>query len=127
MENGSTDKSKIGGILSIISGAFGILWLLMVLITAAMFMAMPDSAFDMPDRLGFIIMILVYGMMGLFWAALGVLAIVGGYFALKRKYWGWALAGAITGTFIFFPTGVAAIIFVSLGQREFDQPDLSQG
>jgi hypothetical protein len=125
MENDSSDKAKIGGILSIISGAFGVLWLLMVLAAAGMFMIAPDFSFAGPDRMGLSFMILVYGLMGLFWAAFGVLAIIGGCFAIKRKHWGWALAGAITGALIFFPTGVAAIIFIALGQSEFDQPDIS--
>jgi hypothetical protein len=48
-----------------------------------------------------------------------VLAIVGGAFALKKRHWPLALAGAIAGTITFFPCGIPAIIFVSLGKEEF--------
>jgi hypothetical protein len=60
--------------------------------------------------------------------AIGIVAIVGGVFALKRKRWGLALAGSICAFFSFFfipvflnvPLGIAAIILVVLGKGEFD-------
>jgi hypothetical protein len=50
--------------------------------------------------------------------AFGIVALVGGINALKRKRWGLALAGSI----LSLPgvLGVLAIIFVSLGKKEFD-------
>jgi hypothetical protein len=53
--------------------------------------------------------------------ALGVVAVVGGVYALRRRLWGLALAGAICALFPFVvvPVGVLAIIFVSLGKKEF--------
>ena len=52
---------------------------------------------------------------------LGVVAIVGGMYALKRKAWGLALAGTIC-AFLTPPLGflgLLAIIFVVLGKDEF--------
>ena len=51
---------------------------------------------------------------------LGALGVVGGIFAIKRKNWGLALAGAIGGTMTFFPIGIPAIVFVALGKGEFE-------
>ena len=48
-----------------------------------------------------------------------ILAIVGGIYALGRKRWGLALTGAICACFPIIPLGVLAIIFVSLGKKEF--------
>ena len=51
---------------------------------------------------------------------LGIIAIVGGIYALRRKIWGLALVGAICA--LFGPAGILgifAIIFVSLGKGEF--------
>ena len=51
----------------------------------------------------------------------GIIAIVGGSYALKRRVWGLALAGAICA--LFGPwaiLGILAIIFVSLGKGEFE-------
>jgi len=51
---------------------------------------------------------------------LGVIAIIGGASALKRKSWGLALAGSICA--LFNPVGILgilAIIFVAIGKSEF--------
>jgi hypothetical protein len=52
---------------------------------------------------------------------IGIVAIVGGAYALKRRIWGLALAGAICA--LFGPLGILgilAIIFVALGKGEFE-------
>ena len=53
--------------------------------------------------------------------ALGAVAVVGGVCALKKRMWELALAGAICALFplVVTPVGVLAIIFVSLGKKEF--------
>jgi len=59
---------------------------------------------------------------------LGLIAIVGGIFALRRRVWGLALAGAICALFPFHPygsliwtpvIGILAILFVALSKNEF--------
>ena len=52
---------------------------------------------------------------------LGIIAIVGGTYALRRRIWGLALAGSICA--LIGPwglLGLLAIIFVSLGKGEFE-------
>mgnify|MGYP001037271239 CR=1 FL=1 len=49
----------------------------------------------------------------------GVIALVGGINAVKRRRWGLALAGAILAIPVMPPLGVLAVIFVSIGKREF--------
>lgn len=53
--------------------------------------------------------------------AVGVVAIIGGIYAIKRKMWGLALAGAICSLFLAHVgfLGIAAIIFVALSKKEF--------
>ena len=51
----------------------------------------------------------------------GAVAVVGGIYALKRRLWGFALAGTILATICCTPLGVLAIIFVSMGKKEFIQ------
>jgi len=51
--------------------------------------------------------------------AMGVIALIGGIFALRRKAWGFALAGAILALFPIIPLGVLSIIFVSMAKKEF--------
>lgn len=49
---------------------------------------------------------------------LGIMAVVGGISAIKRKWFGISLAGAI-GALFTVPLGILAVIFVALGKREF--------
>jgi hypothetical protein len=50
----------------------------------------------------------------------GIIAIVGGICALQRRVWGLALAGSICALIgPWFILGILAIVFVSLGKREF--------
>jgi len=58
---------------------------------------------------------------------IGIIAIVGGIFALRRKRWRLALAGSICAIFslsfipllLNVPIAIAAIVLVVLGKREF--------
>ncbi len=80
--------------------------------------------------------ILLRGLMGLGYdwplgiasIVLGLIAIVGGIFALRRRVWGLALAGAICAVYPFHPygsliwtlvIGILAIVFVALSKNEF--------
>jgi len=49
---------------------------------------------------------------------LGIIAIVGGISAIRRKRVGWPLAGAIS-ALLSGLLGILAVIFVALGKREF--------
>ena len=101
-----TWKPTTAGILCIIAGAIGVITGIVVAVVGGIgwFFWMPwFSAIGAP--------IIV----------LGIIAIVGGSYALKRRAWGLALAGSICallppGTIL----GILAIIFVSLGKGEFE-------
>ena len=62
----------------------------------------------------------IIGMFGAASIAAGIVAIVGGIFAFRRRVWGLALAGSILAIFCMAPLGVLALIFLVLGTREFD-------
>ncbi|MFC1995402.1 hypothetical protein ACFLVM_00795 [Chloroflexota bacterium] len=51
---------------------------------------------------------------------IGILALVGGIFAIQRKRWGWVLAGSIASIFIVFLLGVPAVILTGISKNEFD-------
>jgi hypothetical protein len=118
------NNAKVGGILSIVSGAFGFLgagyFVFIIYVFNFMFTSIPTQPLEpeFPQEI-FQIMAIFYGGMGLILLLIGVLGIVGGVYALKRRHWGLALAGAIAGTITFFPCGIPAIIFTSLGKEEF--------
>ena len=50
----------------------------------------------------------------------GIIALAGGISAIKRRRWGLSLAGAILSLPLMPVLGVLAIVFVSLGKREFE-------
>jgi len=119
------NNAKVGGILSIISGAFGLLWLLMIVfILVLILMASLDTEnyFNAPADGSLAFLAVFYIIAGIINVILGVLGIVGGVFALRKKHWGWALAGSIAGTLVFFPCGIPAIIFTAMGKPEFEAP-----
>jgi hypothetical protein len=102
-----TWKPTTAGILSIIGGVINAIWGLIFAVLGGM----------------------TFGFLGVGWLGAigapaiicGIIAIVGGIFALKRRTWGLALAGAICA--IIGPgglLGILAIIFVSLGKGEFE-------
>lgn len=123
------NNAKVGGILSIVSGAFGVLgagyFVLMIWMFNFMITSIPQQPMDpeFPQEV-FYIMAIIYGAIGLFLALIGALGIVGGVFAIKKKHWALALAGAIAGTVTFFPCGIPAVIFVCLGKEEFTAAEL---
>jgi hypothetical protein len=115
-----------GGVLSIIAGALHIIVVLVLAGLAAagiiwggshLFPYMPW----MQEHLAFLIPAGLIGV-GVFLLALGIVAIVGGVFALRRKSFGMALAGAICA--LLGPTvllGLLAIIFVAASRKEFQE------
>ena len=122
-----SNNAKVGGILSIISGAFGAFHLVWAFLGIYMFHFMISEPFmpysvAPPDEFFqnfYTFMFIFYGAIGISFALVGALGVVGGIFAIRKKRWGLALAGAIAGTVTFFPCGIPVIIFVTLGKPEF--------
>jgi len=119
-------KSTVGGILSIVAGALGLVGgLILLMVTLFMSSAFNDTAifgdFSATNGQFLTIFSIIYGVAGVFCLIVGVLGIVGGIFSLQRKRWGWALAGAIAGCLSFLPLGVGAVVLVAMGRSEFSQ------
>ena len=97
------NKPIVGGILSIISGA--IFAVAGILILRAEWGEIP--------LLGLTIA-LAYLFIG------GIMPIVGGIFALKRKHWKLAFAGSIGSIVGFIFTGVPALVLIVISKNEFE-------
>jgi len=109
-----TWKPTTAGILSIISGTFAIGGSLAILPTAPSslgpFWGIPWNQTSLSTfALGF----------GISRIILAAIAITSGIYALRRRYWGFALAGSILAIPLVPPLGILATIFVSLGRKEF--------
>jgi len=116
-----------GGVLSIVVGAFeviggGIMVALVSLdipLRLELLRCLPRfggacSMADLPTWL-----IIVGGL----FVVLGIIAIAGGVSAMRRKRFGLSLAGAICAFIPLNLFGLLAVIFVSLGKREFETGD----
>ncbi|HEX9896730.1 MAG TPA: hypothetical protein VGA85_03610 [Dehalococcoidales bacterium] len=125
------ERAKLGGIFSIASGAFGFLYLGFALLGVFIFNSIfnPESSLflageippeEFSDAMSFMTIYCI--AIGVFYGLLGLLGIIGGIYALKRKYWGLALAGSIAGSITFFPCGIVAVIFTAMAKPEFDMP-----
>ena len=50
---------------------------------------------------------------------LGILAVAGGIYALRRKAWGLALTGSACGAVLAWFLGIPAVILIALSKKEF--------
>lgn len=101
-------KPIAAGILAIVGGAFNIL----VSLTVAMFM--PVAA---PFQAAFASV----GFIGALFLGTGVVALIGGISAIRRKRWGLALAGAICAIAPpSFLLGIISTAFVAMSREEFE-------
>ena len=100
-----TWRGTWAGILTIIAGCYGIGM-------GAIFATIGELVGIVPgmERLG---------ALGGGVIAFGVIALIAGIFALRRKAWGFALTSAILAIICGGIFGILATIFVSMGRREF--------
>ena len=113
-----TWKPTAAGILDIVSGVHGLfgaglLFALAGLIDIEEFLPMHGHGFPFFLTNG------LFTILGLFQLFVGLVAIIGGSFAIQRSHWGWALAGAIGAIFTSFIWGIPSIILTAQSEPEF--------
>jgi len=115
-----TWKPKVAGILSIIAGVFGLISGIVLTVVARLSDLIPWYCWDAPLELETVPFPLI-GAIGAIFIILGIVAIVGGAFAIQRRIWGLALAGAICALIVppVFILGILSIIFVAMSKNEF--------
>lgn len=101
-----TWKPTTAGILAIVAGAFQVIWGIVVAIFGGIGAGLMGWGW--------------LGAIGAPLIVLGIVAIVGGIYALKRRIWGLALAGSICALIGPWFLGIPAIIFVAMGKGEFE-------
>lgn len=106
-----------GGVISIVAGALGLLICLVVTFVILGLGAFAGSSWG--DRIPSVMPIWILLLICIPFFLINVLAIIGGIFSVKARYWGWALAGAIGALFPCWILGVPAIVFVILGRNEY--------
>jgi|SRR4030042_118998 hypothetical protein len=111
MTGNKTWMPMVAGILDIIAGSWG-------LILAFAFIFIGSVTRFVPDVPPYLFPI--FTALSLPFAIVGILAIVGGIYALRRKIWGLALAGSIAAFFPSWIIGLPAIILTALSKNEFE-------
>jgi len=112
-----TWKPATAGTLNIISGCFGIV--------GGVYIAnIGGLEWDLPA-----LVVAIVGVVGISRIALGVIALIGGIFARKRKLggifarkrklWELALAGSIMAILCAPSLGILSTVFVSMSKKEF--------
>jgi hypothetical protein len=116
-----TWKTKAAGVLAIVSGLLAVSqW-----VTVAVLEVMALGWLPMGTLAGLGAVVAAAFTIAI---ATGIVAIVGGVFALKRRRWRMALAGSICAIFsvvflpilVNVPLAIAAIVLVVLGRGEFE-------
>ena len=101
----------VAGILDIIAGSWGLILALIFIFIGSVIRFVPDVP---------VYLFPIFTALALPLAILGILAIVGGVYALQRKIWGLALAGSIAAFFPCWILGLTAIVLTALSKNEFE-------
>jgi len=111
-----TWKPTVAGILDVIAGVFALVGGLVLIVlgsTGGLFLDYFELGIFQWVPLAFLLAV------GVPLLVLGILALVGGIYALRRKVWGLALAGSIATVLFSQLLGILAIIFIALSEDEF--------
>ncbi|MCK4387290.1 MAG: hypothetical protein KAW00_00830 [Dehalococcoidia bacterium] len=107
-----TWKPTTAGILSIVAGAIELLIGIGLTVALGLAASLYGAIPGLPSG--------ILPVFGVPLIIIGIVAIVGGIYALRRKIWGLTLAGSICALFCpGFILGILAIIFVIMGKNEF--------
>lgn len=103
-------KLTAGAILCIAAGAINLISVIYVLVGGGGYAALGTSG-----GMGTVMIVLTLLM--------PIIAIVGGYYALRRKNFWWAILGAVSNilflSYIGIALGAAALILIALSRKEF--------
>jgi hypothetical protein len=109
-----TAMPTVAGILSLVLGAFDLVCVLGIVISAFIVAWEPGSIENGVDVLAILIAFAVA------YFVFGVLAIVGGIYCLQRKNYILSLIGAIATLLPFNPLGVAPVVLAAISRNEFE-------
>lgn len=106
-------RARLGGVLTLVAGIVGLVSALMFILTGDNI----QTALNFPAT--------VAALNGMPSLIMGIIAVAGGAVAIKRRVFGFAVAGAvlsIVATFnlgIVIILGILGVIFIALGKNDF--------
>jgi hypothetical protein len=115
-----TWKPTMAGILDIVAGAIGMVGGVYFVVLTSLFRTLHEVLLIDPIVIGqteqIISKLFAVPFVLVF---IGIISIIGGVYALQRRIWGLALAGAICSCLVFPIFGLPSIIITGLAQEEF--------
>ena len=108
------------GVLSIVSGALGLIGIAFLIAFGATFGE--EIARDVLKSIGFLQSVMplrIIGFISIPLFIISIVAIIGGIYTIQRKAWGLALAGAICAIVPAQLMGVLSVVFVAMSKKEF--------
>ena len=120
MADNKTWMATTAGIISIVAGSFRVIVILVMALFFAALAIFSRGDITCLEQLPIAITASILTTLATFALITSILAIVGGIYALRRKKWAMALAGAIAAFFCSAPLGIAAIVFTALSKNEFE-------
>jgi len=117
-----TWKATTAGVLNIVAGGLNGLMTLGLLIAILAMGSIDITSYLAPADVPYVMPLIFPIMLGalVFSIITTVFPIIGGVYALKRKGWGWALAGSIIAIFGRTVLGILSTIFVAMAKDEFE-------
>lgn len=106
------------GILEILAGVTALLGALALTLAGTITTVVPTMTSEPQDDLPLALVSGLLWSLALLGLVAGLVAVAGGIAALRRRGWGWPLAGAIAACFSALPLGVVALIFVAAAESE---------
>ncbi len=107
------------GVLCIVAGSLGLLGCLIFGLMMLGMGSFASSSWGWGARMPSMMPTWLFPLLCIPFFFIALLAILGGIFSIKARYWGWALAGSIAALFPWWVLGVPAIVFVILGKDEY--------
>ena len=108
-----TPMPMIAGILCIVDGGLKLLALLGLFVASFVIPISQGSGFAVNASILFLAIVVPL-------AIIGILAVIGGIYALQRKTFGLAVTGSIAAFLPFSLLGLASIILIALSRDEFE-------
>jgi hypothetical protein len=115
-----TSRPQTAGILSVISGAIGLLGSFVGLVRILVLSVNGTLADHNFVVFGHTIAHSIYVSIVLSIFISGIIALVGGICAIRRKIWGMALAGSIASMYLITVVGLVSVILTGLSHDEFE-------
>ena len=111
----------VAGVLSIFAGAIGLIAIAFLITFGATFGS--EIAREVLKSIGFWqsgVPLTIIGLISIPLIIINAVAIIGGIYALQRRFWGLALAGSICAILPAQVLGIIAIVFIAISKKEFE-------